>query len=87
MAIAVVRELLGFGTLFGIRILPETFVPWTIMIMAPSAFFLVAMVMWWAKSVQADKSRKPNRQLQASQPHLPRVRPQRRKRKEEPCHP
>ncbi|GAB1455710.1 MAG: NADH:ubiquinone reductase (Na(+)-transporting) subunit D [Spirochaetia bacterium] len=53
MAIAFVRELLGFGSLFGIRILPETFVPWTIMIMAPSAFFLVALVMWWAKSVQA----------------------------------
>jgi Na+-transporting NADH:ubiquinone oxidoreductase subunit D len=55
MAIAVVRELLGFGTLFGIMIMPETFVPWTIMIMAPSAFFLVAMVMWWAKSVQAGR--------------------------------
>jgi Na+-transporting NADH:ubiquinone oxidoreductase subunit D len=55
MSIAVVRELLGFGTLFGIRIMPEAFVPWTIMIMAPSAFFLVAMVMWWAKSVQAGR--------------------------------
>ena len=55
MAIAVVRELLGFGTLFGIKVMPEAFVPWTIMIMAPSAFFLVAMVMWWAKSVQAGK--------------------------------
>ena len=53
MAIAVVRELLGFGTLFGLRVMPAGFVPWTIMIMAPSAFFLVAMVMWWAKSMQA----------------------------------
>jgi Na+-transporting NADH:ubiquinone oxidoreductase subunit D len=55
MAIAIVRELLGFGTLFGLRVMPESFVPWTIMIMAPSAFFLVAMVMWWAKSIQAGK--------------------------------
>ena len=55
MAIAFVRELLGFGSLFGVRILPEAFVPWTIMIMAPSAFFLVAMVMWWAKSIQAKR--------------------------------
>ncbi len=55
MAIAVVRELLGFGTLFGFRILPESFVNWTIMIMAPSAFFLVAMVMWWAKTLQAKR--------------------------------
>jgi len=55
MAIAVVRELLGFGTLFGLRVMPAGFVPWTIMIMAPSAFFLVAMVMWWAKSMQAGR--------------------------------
>jgi len=55
MAIAAVRELLGFGTLFGLRVMPAGFVPWTIMIMAPSAFFLVAMVMWWAKSMQAER--------------------------------
>lgn len=56
MAIAVVRELLGFGTLFGLRIMPAGFVPWTIMIMAPSAFFLVAMAMWWAKDRQAKRA-------------------------------
>jgi Na+-transporting NADH:ubiquinone oxidoreductase subunit D len=55
MAIAAVRELLGFGTFFGLRVMPEGFVNWTIMIMAPSAFFLVAMVMWWAKTVQASR--------------------------------
>jgi len=52
MFLAVIRELLGFGTLFGIKILGEGFTPWTIMIMAPSAFFLAAMVMWGAKSLQ-----------------------------------
>jgi len=56
MLIAVVRELLGFGSLFGIPFLSalmgEAFTPWTIMIMAPSAFFLVALVMWGAKTVQ-----------------------------------
>jgi Na+-transporting NADH:ubiquinone oxidoreductase subunit D len=35
--------------------MPGSFVPWTIMIVAPSAFFLVAMVMWWAKTVQAKR--------------------------------
>lgn len=58
LAIAVVRELLGFGTLLGLRVMPEGFVPWTIMIMAPSAFFLVAMVMWWAKNKQAARAAK-----------------------------
>lgn len=53
LVISVLRELLGFGTLLGFRVMPEGFVPWTIMIMAPSAFFFVAMVMWWAKTMQA----------------------------------
>lgn len=53
VSIAVVREILGFGTLLGFRVMPAGFEPWTIMIMAPSAFFLVAFVMWWAKTVQA----------------------------------
>lgn len=57
MAIASVREVLGFGSVFGIRVMPAGFVPWTIMIMAPSAFFLVAMVMWWAKNMQAAKAK------------------------------
>ncbi len=52
MLLAIIRELFGFGTLFGIQILGEGFTPWTIMIMAPSAFFLTAMVMWGAKSLQ-----------------------------------
>ncbi|MEM5947658.1 NADH:ubiquinone reductase (Na(+)-transporting) subunit D [Spirochaetia bacterium 38H-sp] len=50
MSIAFIRELLGFGTLFDVRVLPEGFVPWTIMVMAPSAFFILAMVLWIAKT-------------------------------------
>ncbi|AEJ60583.1 NADH:ubiquinone oxidoreductase, subunit D [Spirochaeta thermophila DSM 6578] len=51
MLIALIRELLGFGTLFNIRVLPEGFEPWTIMVMAPSAFFILAMVLWAAKTL------------------------------------
>jgi len=46
MAIAVVREPLGFGTLFGYRIMPEGFTPWTVMIMAPGAFFMLGIYVW-----------------------------------------
>lgn len=70
MAIAFVRELLGFGTLFGIRVMPEGFVAWTIMIMAPSAFFLVALVMWWAKNMQAKGQAKPG-QAKPAAPSAP----------------
>ncbi len=51
MVIAVFRELLGFGTLFGYQILPANFVPWTIMVMPPSAFFLLGIVIWVGKSI------------------------------------
>jgi Na+-transporting NADH:ubiquinone oxidoreductase subunit D len=46
MSIAFVREILGFGSVFGIRVMPESFVPWTIMVMAPSAFFMLALFIW-----------------------------------------
>jgi Na+-transporting NADH:ubiquinone oxidoreductase subunit D len=45
-AIALVREPLGFGTLFGYRIMPEDFTPWTVMIMAPGAFFMLGLFVW-----------------------------------------
>ncbi len=51
MIIAFVRELLGFGSLFGVQILPDAFVPWTIMVLAPSAFFLVGLLLWGVKTV------------------------------------
>ena len=50
MAIAFFRELLGFGTLFGIKILGTGFTPWTIMVMAPSAFFILGILIWIVKT-------------------------------------
>ena len=44
--IAVVRELLGFGTLLGFRVMPEWFTTWTIMIVAPGAFFVLGVFIW-----------------------------------------
>jgi len=56
----VIRELLGFGTLLGFQILPLDFAGkgnnWTIMVMAPSAFFLVAITLWVSKTYQLKKS-------------------------------
>lgn len=51
VSIAFVRELLGFGTLFGFRIMPAGFVPWTIMVSAPSAFFLLGIIIWIVKTI------------------------------------
>ncbi len=46
LIISFVRELFGFGTLFGIRILGSWWTNWSIMVMAPSAFFLLALLIW-----------------------------------------
>ncbi len=40
--IGLVRELLGAGTAFGIRVMPEGFTPISIFILAPGAFFVLA---------------------------------------------
>lgn len=60
LAIAVVRELLGAGTFWGIPLLGrgnifgstllEGWVNWSIMVMAPGAFFVLALFIWAVKS-------------------------------------
>ncbi|MCK8059813.1 MULTISPECIES: NADH:ubiquinone reductase (Na(+)-transporting) subunit D [unclassified Fusibacter] len=54
LAIATVRELLGFGSLFGINILGDAWVNWTLMIMPPGAFFMLGIVIWISKNVFPD---------------------------------
>ncbi|HOJ95047.1 MAG TPA: Rnf-Nqr domain containing protein [Fervidobacterium nodosum] len=44
--VALFRELLGFGTVLGFRVLPSSFPAWTIMVMPPSAFFVLASLIW-----------------------------------------
>lgn len=46
LSIAFFRELLGFGTLFGINVLGSGWVNWTLMIMPPGAFFMLGIVIW-----------------------------------------
>lgn len=57
LVIAFFRELLGFGSLFGIQILGDWWTPWTIMIMPPSAFFFLGLIIWVTRNIQ-DKDKK-----------------------------
>ena len=43
---------LGFGSLFGLTVLPAAVPRWTIMVMAPSAFFLLGIFIWVVKTIQ-----------------------------------
>lgn len=62
MAIAVVREPMGFGTMFGID-LPARDVwwhSWTIMVMPPGAFFMLALVSWFGIAMTNRKREEAN---------------------------
>ncbi len=56
--IAFFRELFGFGSLFGIQLLGEWWTTWTIMIMPPAAFFILAIAIWIRKAVEFRKEDK-----------------------------
>jgi Na+-transporting NADH:ubiquinone oxidoreductase subunit D len=52
VAIAVIREIMGFGTVLG-HVLPARDLwwhPWTIMVMPPGAFFMLAILTWFARA-------------------------------------
>lgn len=42
--IGIVREIIGAGQIFGIRVMPEAYEPVTIFILAPGAFFVLAIL-------------------------------------------
>ncbi len=46
LVISSVRELFGFGSIFGLKLLGGWWIKWSIMLMAPSAFFLLAALIW-----------------------------------------
>lgn len=60
IAIALIREPLGFGTLLGYA-LPARDVwwhQWTIMVMPPGAFFMLALATWLARSLSPVKPKR-----------------------------
>lgn len=46
LLIAFIRETLGFGTIFGFPVNVLQLDHWTIMVMAPSAFFIIGVLIW-----------------------------------------
>lgn len=53
LALGVVREMLGAGTLFGVSLFGASFQPWVIMVLPPGGFFVLGawllLFSWWAK--------------------------------------
>jgi len=51
LVIAFFRELMGSGTVWGLTVLGDWWVNWSIMVMAPGAFFMLAIFIWFIKSL------------------------------------
>ncbi|NIS61952.1 MAG: NADH:ubiquinone reductase (Na(+)-transporting) subunit D [Proteobacteria bacterium] len=50
LTVAFVRELMGFGSFFGVHVMPAGWTNWVIMVMAPGAFFMLGAVIWVVRS-------------------------------------
>jgi Na+-transporting NADH:ubiquinone oxidoreductase subunit D len=59
LSVAFFREMLGFGTFFGMRVMPEGWTNWTIMVMAPGAFFMLGAFIWVIRSLGSKEEGKP----------------------------
>ena len=51
LIISVVREIMGFGSVLGFRVLGDWWTPWVIMITAPGAFFVLGLYIWFMRSL------------------------------------
>ena len=56
LIISLIREVLGFGSVFGININFIGFETWTIMIMPPAAFFIIGSMIWYISARAAKKA-------------------------------
>jgi len=68
IALAVIRELFGSGKLFGIEILPLVteggwYNPNGLLLLPPSAFFLIGLIIWGLRSVRREQVEKPDYRL------------------------
>ena len=58
LIISLIREVLGFGTVFGMNVNFAGFQTWTIMIMPPAAFFIIGALIWWMTARTAKQASK-----------------------------
>lgn len=53
---ASIREVLAFGTFLNMQVMPDTWVNWVVMAMAPGGFFILGMFIWgirqWTKNFE-----------------------------------
>ncbi len=68
MAVAIIRELLGSGSLMGVEILPLVtnggwYVPTGMMLLPPSAFFIIGLLIWALRSWKSEQVEAPDYEI------------------------
>ena len=68
MAVAIIRELLGSGSLMGVEILPLVtnggwYVPTGMMLPPPSAFFIIGLLIWALRSWKSEQVEAPDYEI------------------------
>lgn len=64
-SIGIVREVIGAGEIFGMRVMPASYEPVTIFILAPGAFLVLAFLVAIQNKVKANMAKKGNEAKQA----------------------
>lgn len=55
LLLASVRELLGFGTIFGLTVLGDWWTSWVIMILPSGAFFVLGLYIWLLRTISKEE--------------------------------
>jgi len=67
LALGVVREILGAGTLFGVALFGAHFQPWVIMVLPPGGFFVLGAWLLLFAALERRKQRRRAEQLEVAQ--------------------
>ena len=59
LGLAFIRELFGSGTLYGTQILPDWYVPNGMLLLPPSAFFLIGLMIWAIREWKPEQNEEP----------------------------
>jgi electron transport complex protein RnfE len=58
LSMGVVREVLGSGTLFGAQVMPDRFQPWSVFVLPPGGFFVLAAWLMLFSTMRQRKAQK-----------------------------
>jgi len=56
VSVSVVREILGFGTIWGYKIMGDNWTPWVVMSISPGAFLVLGVYIWLLRTISRQKT-------------------------------